>query len=196
MPKTLDEMVDGRRKTDRCQGRHLRLCRARPAQRQHDAVDQLLPQLRRRVPRRQGQHPDRRARGDRGDQALPDAAHQGRASRRRRLQLDGVDGVLHARALGDVDRRRRLGAAAGRSERLAHRRQGRLHRGAGRTEGPVFGDLWRRHRHCRREQEQGSRLSAVPMGGLEDAGRAAVAGRRRRAVPQLDPQRSRDPARA
>ena len=36
----------------------------------------------------------------------------------------------------------------------------------------------------------------LPMGGLEDAGRAPAAGRRRRAVPQLDPQRSGGPARA
>ena len=120
----------GRRKAHRRQGRHLRLRRARPAQRQHDAVDQLLPQLRRRIPRRQGRHPDRRSGGDRSHKTLPDAADQGRASRRRRLQLDGVDGVLHARPLGDVDRRRRLGAAAGRPGRLAHRRQGRLHRRA------------------------------------------------------------------
>ena len=55
------------------------------------------------------------------------------ASRRRRLQLDGVDGLLHARTRGDVDRRRRLGAAAGRPDRLARRRQGRLHHGAGRA---------------------------------------------------------------
>ena len=49
----------------------------------------------------------------------------------------------------------------------------------------------RRHRHRGGEQEQGSRLSLLPVGGLEDAGRAAAAGRRRRAVPQLDPQRRR-----
>ena len=72
--------------------------------------------------------------------------------------------------VGDVDRRRRLGAAAGRSGRVAHRRQGRLRRGAGGTEGPVFGDLWRRHRHRGGQQEEGSRLSAVPVGGLEAQG--------------------------
>ena len=154
----------GRRKAHRRQGRHVRLRRARLAQRQHDAVDQLLPQLRRRIPRRQGQHPDRWPRGDRGHQALSDAADQGRASRRRRLQLDGVDGVVHARPLGDVDRRRRLGAAAGRSGRLAHRRQGRLHRRARRAEGTIFGDLWRRPRHRGGQQEQGSRLSACASG--------------------------------
>ena len=93
--------------------------------------------------------------------------------------------------VGDVDRRRRLGAAAGRPGRLAHRRQGRLHPRSGRTEGTIFGDLWRRPRHRRREQEQGSRLSALPVGGLEGAGRAAVAGRRRRAVPKFHPGRSR-----
>ena len=43
--------------------------------------------------------------------------------------------------LGDVDRRRRLGAAAGRSGRLAHRRQGRLRHRAGGAEGTIFGDL-------------------------------------------------------
>ena len=163
-PEDLRRDGRGRRKAHRRQGRHLRLRRARPAQRQHDAVDQLLPQLRRRIPRRQGQHPDRRPGGDRGDEALPDAADQGRASRRRRLQLDGVDGLLHARPRRDVDRRRRLGAAAGRPDCLAHRRQGRLRGGAGRTEGTVFGDLRRRHRHRRREQEQGSRLSAAASG--------------------------------
>ena len=52
--------------------------------------------------------------------------------------------------------------------------------------GQYLVDLWRRHRHRGGEQEQGSRLSAVPVGGLEDARRAAAAGRRRRAVPQLD----------
>ena len=67
--------------------------------------------------------------------------------------------VLHAGPRRDVDRRRRLGAAAGRPERLARRRQGRLRDGPRRTEGPVFGDLWRRHRHRGGEQEQGSRLS-------------------------------------
>ena len=72
---------------------------------------------------------------------LPAPAHQGRASRRRRLQLDGIDGRLHARPRRDVDRWRRLGAAAGRPECLAHCRQGRLHARASRPEGPVFGDL-------------------------------------------------------
>ena len=38
------------------------------------------------------------------------------------------------------------------------------------------------------EQEQGSRLSLLPVGGVEDHGRPAAASRRRRAVPQLDPQ--------
>jgi len=49
---------------------------------------------------------------DRSHKTLSDAADQGRASRRRRFQTDGIDGLLHARPLGDVDRRRRLGAAA------------------------------------------------------------------------------------
>ena len=151
---------------------------------------------RRRIPRQERRHPDRRSGGDRSHQAVPDTADQGSTSRRRRLQLDGVDGVLHARPLGDVDRRRRLGAAAGRSGRLAHRRQGRLHRRADGIEGPVFGDLWRRSRHRGRQQEQGGCLSAASMGGLQEAGRAAVAVRRRRAVPQLHPQRPGDPERA
>ena len=47
-----------------------------------------------------------------------------------------------------------------------------------------------------RQQEQGSRLSALPVGRFEGAGRAAAAGRRRRAVPQLDAQRSREFRRA
>ena len=84
----------------------------------------------------------------------------------------GIDGVLHARTFGDVDRRRRLGAAAGRPGRLAHRRQGRLHPRSGRTQGTIFGDLWRRSRHRSRKQGQGSRLSALPVGGLE--GRRAL----------------------
>ena len=37
-------------------------------------------------------------------------------------------------------------------------------------EGPIFGDLRRRHRHRRRQQEQGSRLPALPMGGVEAKG--------------------------
>src|SRR5437868_8307176 len=48
------------------------------------------------------------------------------------------DGLVHTRALGDVDRRRRLGAAAGRPECFAHRRQGRLYLGAGRTQGTIL----------------------------------------------------------
>ena len=61
---------DGRRRREaqRPRQRHLRLYRPRPAQRQHDAVDQFLPRLWRRVSRRQGQHPDRRPGGDRGHQ--------------------------------------------------------------------------------------------------------------------------------
>ena len=55
-------------------------------------------ELRRRIPRRQGQHPDRRPGSDRGDEAVSAPADQVRASRRRRLQLDGVDGLLHAGA--------------------------------------------------------------------------------------------------
>src|SRR4029077_9153757 len=48
VPKTFDEMVAAAEKlTD--EGRHLRFCRPRIAQRQHDAVDQFLPQLWRRV---------------------------------------------------------------------------------------------------------------------------------------------------
>ena len=59
----------GRRgKAQRPRQRNLRLHRPRPAQRQHDAVDQFLPRLWRRIPRRQGQYPDRRPGGDRGHQ--------------------------------------------------------------------------------------------------------------------------------
>ena len=65
-----DPRRDGRRrrKAQRSRQRHLWLHRPRPAQRQHGAVDQFLPQLWRRVSRRQGQHPDRRAGGDRSHQ--------------------------------------------------------------------------------------------------------------------------------
>ena len=42
-------------------------------------------------------------------------------------------------------------------------------------------------------QQQGGRLSLLPVGGLEADGRAPAAGGRRRAVPQLDPQRRRGP---
>ena len=59
---------------------------------------------------------------------------------------------------------------------------------AERTEGRLFPDLRRRDRRRRGEQEQGSRLSLLPMGGVEGDGRAAAADRRRRAVPQFDPQ--------
>ncbi|MGY3411868.1 hypothetical protein ACVWZV_007981 [Bradyrhizobium sp. GM5.1] len=111
-----------------------------------------------------GKHPDRRSGSHCGDQAVSDAPDEIGTPRRRRLQLDGVDGLVHPRPIRDVDRRRRLGAAAGRSGRLARRRQGRLHRRARRPEGTIFLDLWRRHRRCRCEQEQGSRLSALPMG--------------------------------
>ncbi len=78
-------------------------------------------------------------------------------------------------ASGDVDRRRRLGPAGGGSGRLARRRQGRLHDGSCRTEGPFLGDLRRRHRHRADEQEQGSRLPALPMGRIEAAGRTPSA---------------------
>ena len=60
------------------------------------------------------------------------------ASGRRRLQLDGIDGLADARPRRDVDRRRRLGAADRGSQRLARGRQDRLHAGARRTQGPVF----------------------------------------------------------
>ncbi|MGY4593772.1 multiple sugar transport system substrate-binding protein [Bradyrhizobium sp. GM22.5] len=143
----------GGREAHRYQGRHLRLCWARLAQRQHGDVEQLLPQLWRRIPRRQGQHPDRRSGSHCGDQAVSDAPDEIGTPRRRRLQLDGVDGLVHPRPIRDVDRRRRLGAAAGRSGRLARRRQGRLHRRARRPEGTIFLDLWRRHRRCRCESK-------------------------------------------
>ena len=186
-----DHGRDGRRrrKAQRSRQRHLRLYRPRPAQRQHDAVDQFLPQLRRRIPRRQGQHPDRRPRGDRSHQDVSAPADQERPSRRRRFQLDGIDGDADAGPRRDVDRRRRLGAADRGSQRLARGRQDRLCTGAGRTEGPVFRRLWRRHRHSHGQHEKGSRLSLLPMGGIEDHGRAAAAERRRCPVPQLDPQR-------
>ena len=189
VPKTLDEMNALAEKLTDTKAGIYRLCRARPEERQHDAVDQLLPQLRRRIPRRQGQHPHRRPGGDRGDEVLR-SLQQVLASGRRGLQLDGVARLLRARTRRDVDRRRRLGAGRGKSELLARRRQGRLRDGAGRTEGPVFGHLRRRHRHSGRRQEQGSRVSPVPVDRLEEAGRAPAAGRRRRAVPQFDPQRS------
>ena len=41
--------------------------------------------------------------------------------------------------------------------------------------GQYSGDLWRRHRHRPGQHEQGSRLSLLPMGGVEDHGRAAAA---------------------
>src|SRR6202048_4492629 len=71
------------------------------------------------------------------------------------------------------------------SQCVAWRRQDRLCASAGRTQGPVFRRLWRRHRHSPGQHEEGSRLSLLPMGGVEDHGRAAAAKRRRRAVPQL-----------
>ena len=98
------------------------------------------------------------------------------------------DGVADARPRRDVDRRRRLGAADRGPQCLARRRQNWLRTGAGRAERPVFRRLWRRRRHRPGQHEKGSCLSLLPMGGVEDHGRAAVAKRRRRAVPQLDPQ--------
>ena len=183
-----------RRDADRSEGRHVRLRRTRPAQRQHGAVGQFLPGLRRRVPRRQRQHPDRRAGGDRGDEAVSAPAHQARAARRGGLQLDGIPCGVHAGQGRDVARRRRLGAAAREPEHLAHRRQDRLFGGAEGSGRPVLGHLRRRHRRHAGEHEEGGRLSLLPVGRLEDHGRAPAAGRRRRAVPQLDPQR-RDRAR-
>ena len=35
-------------------------------------------------------------------------------------------------------------------------------------EGPILGDLRRRHRHYAGEQEQGGRLSLLPVGGVEE----------------------------
>ena len=99
------------------------------------------------------------------------------------LQLDEVDGVLHARPRRDVDRRRRLGAAGRGSERVARRRQGRLRPRPERAEGPILGDLRRRHRNYAGEQEQGGRLSLLPVGSVESDGRAPPPDRRRRAVP-------------
>jgi len=99
--------------------------------------------------------------------------------------------ALCARACRDVGRWRRLGAGRREPELLARRREGRLHDGARGTEGAILGDLRRRHRHSCGVHQEGSRVPALPMGGLQDARRAAGAGRRRRAIPQFDPQRCR-----
>ena len=45
IPKTLDEMVTAAEKLDRSEGGDVRVRRPRPAQRQHDAMDQFLPEL-------------------------------------------------------------------------------------------------------------------------------------------------------
>jgi ABC-type sugar transport system, periplasmic component len=54
--------------------------------------------------------------------------------------------------------------------------------------GQYSAAYWRRRRHSPGQHEKGGRLSLLPMGGVEDHGRAAVAKRRRRAVPQLRAQ--------
>ena len=56
--------------------------------------------------------------------------------------------------------------------------------------------LRRRHRRHRRQQEEGSRLSLLPVGHFQGDGCASAAGRRRRSVPQLDPGRCRRSAKA
>ena len=90
--------------------------------------------------------PDRRAGGDRGGEALSAPADEVRPAGRRRLQLEGVPGRLHAGHVGDVARRRRLRAAARGPEQVARRRQGRLRRDAEGAEGAGLGHVRRRHR--------------------------------------------------
>ena len=144
-----------------------------------------------------GGNPDHRlARGDRGGAALPAPAHQGGAAGRLRLQLVGVPVGLPAGQDRHVARRRRLRPAAGGPGQVAGGRQGRLRRDAEGAEGPRRRDLRRRHRRHRREPEQGGRLSLLPVGGVEAAGRAPAPGRRRRPVPHLGPRRRRGAQRA
>ena len=58
-------------------------------------------------------------------------------------------------------------------------------------EGSGVRHLRRRHRRHGGKQEEGGGLPLLPMGGLEADGRAAPAGRRRRAVPPVDPRTTR-----
>ena len=91
-----------------------------------------------------------------------------------------LDGVGFAPPLEDPDKSRIVGKVG----------YGVMPKG---PKAQAVGDLRRRHRRHRREQEQGGRLSLLPVGDLEADGRAPPAGRRRRAVPPLDPQRRGGP---
>ena len=91
-----------------------------------------------------------------------------------------LDGVGFAPPLEDPDKSRVVGKVG----------YGVMPRG---PEGPGLGHVRRRHRRDGREQEQGGGLSVLPVGDLEAHGRTAAAGRRRRAVPPVDPRRSGSP---
>ncbi len=98
------------------------------------------------------------------------ALQQVLAAGRRRLQLDGGAGQPSRRAAP------RCGSTASAGRRASKTRT--RSRIAGKVgyamvpagpKGQLLGDLRRRHRHRGRQQEQGSRLSAMPVGGVEDS---------------------------
>jgi multiple sugar transport system substrate-binding protein len=70
VPKTLDEMNALAEKLTDTEGRHLRLRRARPEERQHDAVDQLSSSTTAANSSMPRATSSPRARGDRGDEIL------------------------------------------------------------------------------------------------------------------------------
>ena len=180
-----------RREAHRRESRHLRLCRARPEERQHDAVDQLLPQLRRRIPRRQGQHPHRRPRGDRGDEVL--------SALRTSPRLPGVAGFNWMESLASFAQGRAamwidgVGWAPGVEDPNSSRVVGKVGyamvpAGPKGQYSATYGDGIGIPAACKNKEAAYLLCQWVVS---KTAGRAPAAGRRRRAVPQLDAQRSR-----
>ena len=111
---------------------------------------------------------------------------QVRTSRRRRLQLD------RSRSPPSRKAARRCGSTASAGPRRWRIRQasrvvGKVGyaRRAGRTQGAVSGDLSATASAYRRPARRRRPPISLPVGGVEGHGRAAAAGRRRRAVPQL-----------
>ena len=138
---------------------------------------------------RQAEH--RRRRGDRGGQALPEAAQGVRAAAVRRLQLERVPDLVHAGPRRDVARRHRLRDAARGPDQVQGRRQGRLRRHADGPEGAALGDLRRRRSASRpaRKKKGAAWLYVQWATNKANQARHAAGGRRRHAGAHLGVQR-------
>jgi hypothetical protein len=109
--------------------------RLRPAQRQHDAVDQFLPQLAARSRRQGNISPMARRRSNHQDVSAPADKTAPPGSP---VSTGWIDGVADAQGRAAMWIDGTAGPADPRSQCVARGRQGRLRPGAGRTERPVF----------------------------------------------------------